>query len=112
MSDEPRKPSAMGRIITRSIQLGAISVIAFAAVFAYLMYPVWRSYPAPNFTPAASQADANRQDLEYLSRLPEIDRSFSKEKRRSFARAVERLIPLSDIFDRAKLALEVARLTT
>jgi hypothetical protein len=108
---EPHRRSAFGRFITRSIQAGTILVVAVAAVFAYLMYPVWRSYPAANFPPPASEAEANRQDLEYLSRLPEIDRSFTKEKRRSFARAVERLIPQSDIFDRAKITLEAARLT-
>lgn len=87
-----------------------LAVVAGAAL-AYLMYPVWRSYPAADFPPAASQADQNRQDLEYLSRLPEIDRSFSKEKRRAFGRAVERLIAQSGTFDRAKLTLEAARLT-
>src|SRR5690242_16692179 len=108
---EPRSPSALGRIITRSIQIGTVLVIAVAAVFAYLMYPVWRSYPATSFPAAADEAEGNRQDLEYLSRLPEIDRSFTKEKRRTFERAVERLVPQSDIFDRAKLTLEAARLT-
>ena len=109
---EPRPPSVLGRLIARSIQAGTILVLIVVAAFAYLMYPVWRSYPAASFPPAASEADANRQDLEYLSRLPDIDRSFTKEKRRTFERAVERLLPLSDIFDRAKLALEAARLTT
>jgi hypothetical protein len=108
---EPRSPSALGRLITRSIQAGTILAFAVAAVFAYLMYPVWRSYPAANFPPAASEAEGNRQDLEYLSHLPEIDRSFTKEKRRSFERGVERLIAQSDIFDRAKLTLEAGRLT-
>jgi hypothetical protein len=108
---EPRPPSALGRFITRSIRAGMILVLAVAAVFAFLMYPVWRSYPAANFPPAASETEANRQDLEYLGRLPEIDRSFTKERRRSFERAVERLIPQSEFFDRAKLTLEAARLT-
>ncbi|MGE3876690.1 MAG: S41 family peptidase [Parvibaculaceae bacterium] len=108
---EPRPPSALGRFIRRLTQAIAVCAIALAAVFAYLMYPVWRSYPAAAFSPAASEAERNRQDLEYLSRLPEFDRSFSKEKRRAFARAIERLIQQSDIFDRAKLTLEAARLT-
>jgi hypothetical protein len=108
---EPRKPSALGRFITRSIQAGTVLALAVAAVFAYFMYPVWRSYPAANFPPAASEAEGNRQDLEYLGRLPEIDRSFTKEKRRAFERAVERLAAQSDTFDRAKLTLEAARLT-
>jgi hypothetical protein len=108
---EPRPRSAFARFITRSIQAVAILALAVAAVFAYLIYPVWRPYPAANFPPAASEGEGNRQDLEYLSRLPEIDRSFTKEKRRAFARTLERLIPQSDIFDRAKLTLEAARLT-
>jgi hypothetical protein len=108
---EPRQPSALGRGIRRFIQAIAILSIAVAAVFAYLMYPVWRSYPSANFPPAASDAEKNRQDLEYLARLPEIDRSFSKERRRTFERGIDRLIKESASFDRAKLALEAARLT-
>jgi hypothetical protein len=108
---EPRRGSAVGRGIRRSIQAIVIVAGIAAAGLAYLMYPVWKPYPAMDFPPADTQADKNRQDLEYLSRLPEIDRSFSKEKRRAFARALDRLIPQSGTFDRAKLALEAARLT-
>ena len=88
-----------------------ILAAAAAAVFAYLMYPTWRSYPEANYPPAATEADKNHQDLNYLGHLPEIDRSFSKEKRRAFERALERLEPQSDGFDKARLTLEAARLT-
>ncbi|MGE4248474.1 MAG: hypothetical protein AB7F09_03740 [Parvibaculaceae bacterium] len=108
---EPGRGSVLGRFIRRSFQAIVILAAAAAGVFAYLMYPTWRSYPAADVAPAATEADRNRQDLDYLSHLPEIDRSFSKEKRRSFARALERLIPQSGGFDRAKLTLEAARLT-
>jgi hypothetical protein len=108
---EPRRGSALGRGIRRSFQAIVILAAVVAAVLAYLMYPVWKSYPAMEFPPADTQADKNYQDLQYLSRLPEIDRSFSKEKRRAFARALDRLIPQSGTLDRAKLALEAARLT-
>ncbi|WP_119268505.1 S41 family peptidase [Taklimakanibacter deserti] len=110
MSESQRR-SASGRFLKRLFQAVMVLAVAAAAAFAYLMYPVWRSYPAADFPPAATEADKNRQDLEYLSRLPEIDRSFTKEKRRAFARAVERLIAQSGTFDRAKLTLEAARLT-
>src|SRR5262245_24802284 len=108
---EPGGGSALGRAIRRSIQAAVVLAVAAAAMIAYLMYPAWRSYPAVDYPPAATLADQNRQDLEHLGHLPEIDRSFSKEKRRAFARALERLMPRASEFDRAKLTLEAARLT-
>jgi hypothetical protein len=108
---EPRQGSALGRAIRRLVQTVAILAILIAAALFYLTYPNWKSYPAAQLPPAETLADKNRQDLEYLSRLPEIDRSFSKEKRRAFARAIERVIPQSGGFDKAKLTLEAARLT-
>ncbi|MGE0008195.1 MAG: hypothetical protein AB7S92_21760 [Parvibaculaceae bacterium] len=108
---EPRRRPALASFITRSIQAVVILAAAAAAAFAYLMYPAWRSYPAADYPPAATEAERNRQDLDYLGRLPEVDRSFSKERRRAFERALERLMPLSGGFDRARLTLEAARLT-
>jgi hypothetical protein len=108
---EPRRPSALGRGIRRFVQTLAILAAVLGAAFAYLMYPTWKSYPSANYPPAATDAEKNRQDLEYLAHLPEIDRSFSKEKRRAFERGIDRLIQQSGGFDKAKLALEAARLT-
>ena len=108
---EPRQPSALGRRVRRSFQLLVILVAVLGAAFAYLMYPTWKSYPAPSAPPAETQAEKNRQDLEYLAYLPEIDRSFSKERRRTFERGIDRLIQQSAALDRAKLTLEAARLT-
>jgi hypothetical protein len=108
---EPRRPSALGRRIRRSFQAIVILVVALGAAFAFLMYPVWKPYPGATYPPAATEAERNRQDLEYLAYLPEIDRSFSKERRRTFERGIDRLIQQSASLDRAKLALEAARLT-
>lgn len=108
---EPRPPSAVGRRIRRFIQVVVIVAAVFGGAFAYLMYPNWRSYPAPSLPPAQTEAEQNRQDLEYLAYLPEIDRSFSKERRRTFERGIDRLIQQSASLDKAKLMLEAARLT-
>lgn len=108
--NEPRKRPAFRRWFRRGFLAIVLLVAMAAATIAYLMYPVWKSYPEADYPPAATEVDKNRQDLAYLSHLPEIDRSFTKEKRRAFARALERLIPQSADFDRAKLTLEAARL--
>lgn len=107
---EPRRRSAVGRALRR-LFLGIFVLAALAVgAFAYLMYPAWRSYPKADYPPVETQSEKNAQDLDYLSRLPEIDRSFSKEKRRSFARGIERITPKSGDYDRAKLTLEAAKL--
>ena len=82
-----------------------------AAGLAFLMYPVWKSYPAADFLPAASQAYRNRQDLDYLRNLAEVDRSFTAETRAAFEQGLDELITRAADLDRAKLTMEVARLT-
>lgn len=50
-----------------------------------------RTLPAPDFPPPADAAQARLQDLDYLARLTEVDRSFSTRGERAFARRVEAL---------------------
>lgn len=97
-------------LVYAALLLGA-AVVVIAAALAFIMYPVWKSYPDADFPPAASQADGNRQDLDYLRNLPKIDRSFTTETRAAFEQALDELMPRAADLDRAKLTLEVARLT-
>src|SRR5437762_2897499 len=44
-----------------------------------------------DFPPARDRAEANRQDLDYLARLPSVDRSFSPQATAAFARKIGEL---------------------
>ena len=50
-----------------------------------------QTLPAPDFPPPADAAEARLQDLEYLARLTEVDRSFSSRAARAFAKRVDAL---------------------
>jgi hypothetical protein len=62
----------------------------------------------PSFPPPRDAAEANLQDLEYLSRLLEVDRSFSDAARAAFTRRVAALQPRSGDLTRAQLLMAVA----
>lgn len=83
------------------------AVVAAAAI---LIYPVWRSYPEADFPAAMSAADRNGQDLDYLGRLIEIDRSFTAETRAAFGQGLDELKTRAAGLDQARLTMEVARL--
>lgn len=91
---------------------GGVVLLALPTIAAaYLMYQVWRPYPEARYVPAASQEEANRQDLDHLRKLADRDRSFTPEARAEFLRRLDALMPQAATLDRAKLAVEVARLT-
>jgi hypothetical protein len=50
-----------------------------------------KSLPKPAYPAPANRAEANLQDLDYLSRLPIVDLSFSLAEERNFHAAIERL---------------------
>lgn len=105
--NERRRRSPIWFWLAGGVLLLAIPVI----VTALLMYRVWRPYPEAHYPPPASQEEANRQDLDYLRHLVDYDPSFSPEARAEFLRRLDTLIAEAASFDRAKLAVEVARLT-
>ena len=90
---------------------GGLLLLVPIITAALLMYRVWRPYPEAHYPPPASQEEANRQDLDYLRKLVDFDRSFSTTARAEFLRRLDALVPQSAGFDRARLAVEVARLT-
>jgi hypothetical protein len=93
------------------ILLGALGfVIAICSLIAYLVYPTFKSPPAPNFPAPQDGAEANRQDLKYLSTaLHSVDRSFTPEAWGSFDRAVEGLSSRAGSLDNASLEMGVAK---
>lgn len=102
-----RRRSPIWYWLAGGVVLLAIPVIAAALV----MYRVWRPYPEAHYPPPASQAEANRQDLDHLRKLADFDPSFTAERRAEFLRRLDALVPEAAGFDRARLAVEVARLT-
>ncbi|HTN98914.1 MAG TPA: hypothetical protein VL101_18195 [Nordella sp.] len=91
---------------------GGVIVLAVPVIAtALLMYRVWRPAPEASYPPPASPAEANLQDLDYLGKVAERDRSFTPEARAGFRRRLAELMPQAATFDRARLAVEVARLT-
>lgn len=107
---ESRRPTSLRRWFLRgTLTLVALLVTVFAAV-AFLMYPVWRSYPEADFPAATSAAERNGQDLDYLRQFPEIDRSFTAETRAAFVHGLDELKARAAGLDRVQLTMEVARL--
>lgn len=105
--NERRRRSPIWYWLAGGVLLLAIPVIAAAL----LMYRVWRPYPEPHYPPPASQEEANRQDLDYLRKLADFDPSFTPVTRAEFLSRLDALMPAAANFDRARLAVEVARLT-
>lgn len=107
---ERRRPISLRRWLLRgTLVVAALLAIVFAGV-AFLIYPVWRPYPEADFPSAASTAEGNGQDLDYLRQLPEIDRSFTPETRTAFQHGLDALKARAASLDRAQLTMEVARL--
>jgi len=65
--------------------------------------------PRADFPKPADLAEANRQDLDYLAKFPEVDRSFSDEARVEFARRVSQLRARASELTRGELLMGVAK---
>lgn len=107
---ERRRPTSLRRWLLRgTLTLAALLAIVFAGI-AFLIYPVWRSYPEADFPAATTAVERNGQDLDYLRPLPEIDRSFTAETRATFVQGLDALKARAAGLDQAQLTMEVARL--
>lgn len=91
-----------------AIAIGAILVFVVAPA-AFILYPTFKSYPQLDLPPVTSQAEKNLQDVAFLRRLPEVERSFKDETRARFAGAVDRLKGRAAQLDRPAFAMEAAR---
>jgi hypothetical protein len=65
--------------------------------------------PAPAYPAPRSQAEANLQDLDYISRFTEVDRSFGDDARVEFARRISKLKERAGNMSRGQLLMGLAK---
>jgi hypothetical protein len=88
-------------VLTCIVSLGGLG-LAFHLRFAPRI-------PDPKYAPPRDQADANRQDLQYLrTAFPAVDRSFSPEQQREFHAELDTLISRAAELSRGELAMGIA----
>jgi hypothetical protein len=82
------------------ILLSLTVIVLAAAVLAWKIDPIldWvldqryhRSLPKPTFPPPRDDAEARRQDLDYLAQLPTLDRSFTSATQSEFEQRIAAL---------------------
>jgi len=101
-----------------------LPLIAIAAIIAVALVLAWKGdkvvdrvldmrfgamLPKPDYPKPRDTAQANLQDLDYLARLTEVDRSFSDDARIEFARRVARLRDEAAKLSRGELLMGVAK---
>jgi len=99
-------------------------ILLWAAVLAAAVFLAWKGdkvvdrvldmrfgghVPEARYPFAKNDADANVQDVDYLARLTEVDRSFSEEARAEFARRVAKLKERAAPLSRGELLMGIAR---
>ncbi len=87
--------------------IGAFIFIALGP--ALLLYPTFRTLPAPRFTPPGSKGEENIRDLSCLRELPKIDRSFTPETAEAFRRSIDALMDEADSLDPAAFEMGIAK---
>lgn len=86
------------------------ALLALAAMpLTVILYPTLKPYPKADFPAATSQRERNLQDLAYLRRLPEVERSFTAQSRVVFDQAIAALELRAGDLDRAGLAMAAAK---
>jgi hypothetical protein len=85
-----------------------IAIVAGAAIY-LLLAPTMKVLPRPAFPPPKSQAEANRQDLAYLRRFTEVNRSFTPATQAAFLAEVEALDRKADTLDPGALEMGASR---
>ena len=73
-----------------------------------LWWRYWRTLETPKLPPASGGAEARRDDLDHLARLPEVDRSFTAATRTEFTRRVDDLRQRVSSLDETSFLLGVA----
>ena len=79
-------------------------LLAAAFVWRFIPFP-----PKPDYPPPADQAEAYRQDLDYLRLYPEYDRSFSPTEALAFRAALDDIEGRVETLSPADFELAVAR---
>lgn len=105
-------PSVRSRIRRTLRKIGVVLLggfVVMAALAATAYFEFFRGPGDPDFPPPQNQAEANRQDLEYLKSFTRYDRSFSPKAETAFQKLVEELLTRADELDDAGLEMGVAR---
>ncbi|HEX7113316.1 MAG TPA: hypothetical protein VF216_12795 [Mizugakiibacter sp.] len=101
------------RLLRLGIALAMVAALAASAKPAF-MWLLMREYyfaaPVAHYPPPRSRAEAMRQDLDYLARFPELDRSFSPQAREAFRRQLDALTKRADTLTLPAFAMAVSRL--
>jgi hypothetical protein len=102
------------------ITLGIIGLVIFGGSFVLLVWgddllraaTAWRFAvmpPAAAYPPPKDQAEANRQDLDYLGHFAELDASLTGDSRAAFQQDREALLARAATLSKAQFDLGVAR---
>lgn len=101
-----RLAAALAAVLVIAVSLAAWKHDVVLEKILYWRY--WQTLPPAAPGPAASAGEANRRDLDYLARLPEVDRSFTPETRAEYARRIAALRARADQATPAELLMGVA----
>ncbi|MDP3736430.1 MAG: hypothetical protein Q8R02_03515 [Hyphomonadaceae bacterium] len=102
-------PVFMKRLVAGLLGLVVLATALGAATWVFVLAPANATLPPPDFAAPRDAAEARVQDLTYLRRLPEIDRSFSPEETATFHTEIDRLIGVANSIDGARFEMGVAR---
>ena len=93
----------------RAVIAVLVILVVIVAPAAFILYPTLKSYPAVETASASTQAEKTLQDLAFLRKLPQVDRSFSDQSRAGFDAALDALEARASELDRAAFAIGAAR---
>jgi hypothetical protein len=92
--------SAAKKISVIAMGLILLVLIAVVAFFGAMQLHFHPSAPKPDYPPAASALDAQRQDIRYFRQLITMDRSFAPSSRAEANRRIDALEALGSVLDR------------
>lgn len=97
--------------VVRGVAVIVGAGLLLAGGLAFILYPqILKAAPEASYPAPQSLEEANRQDIDFLARLLEIDRTFSPEARAAFSAGIAALQPRAGDLSPAELEMEAARL--
>ncbi|WP_270375712.1 hypothetical protein [Marinicauda sp. Alg238-R41] len=98
----------MKRFILVILALVIALVIVSGAVFGLFIWRFTPQIPQASYPEPATATEARLQDLDYLRRLPEADRSFSESEMAALNAHIDELEGRADTLSEARFLMEVA----
>lgn len=100
----------LGTFGKRLLIVGSAVVVALGAAV-YVIYPqILKAEPTASYPRPRNTAEANLQDIDFLGRLIEVDRSFTPEARAAFSAGIADLKGRAGELSPTQLEMEAARL--